>query len=186
MNIRIGKPALAAIVLVLLGIAAYWYWSPFLAMRAMQSAAQAHDAPAFNAYVDYPRVRDSLKGQLAAQLTQPAGTPADAHNPMASLGRMMGVAMVDKLVDAMVRPETVMRAMQSGQFGAPAAPGPATAEAPGAKKKWSWVRVDTGKLIAYPDDGSASPIEQKMQIVFERSGFARWQVTDVRMPSKAG
>ena len=189
MHLRIGKFALLAIVLVVLGVGAYWYWSPFLAIRAMHTAAQAHDADAFNAHVDYPRVRDSLKGQLSAQVTEQMGGTR-ANDPMASLGRMMGMAMADKLVDAMVRPEIVMRAMQSGQFVArpqgqtPAPSTQAGAAAPEDGKKWSWRRVNADKLIAYPDDGKTA-LEKRMQIVFERSGFASWKVTDLRMPSTA-
>ena len=94
--------------------------------------------------------------------------------------------MADKLVDALVRPETVMRAMQSGQFGPTAAPAPAEAapDAPaqqGAPPRWDYVRHGADQLVAYRAD-SAAPYEKKMQIVFARSGFADWKLTDVRMP----
>jgi hypothetical protein len=186
MSIRIGKPALAAIVVACAGIAAYWYWSPWLALRAMQTAAVAHDADAFNAHVDYPRVRTSLKAQFSRRLAGQMEKSADPNNPMASLGAMLGRSMAEKMVDAMVRPETIMRIMQSGQFGprtpdaAPAAPPEAAGAAPG-KPKWTIVREGSNRLVAMPE--GAATLDKKVYIVFERSGFAHWNLTDVRLQS---
>lgn len=188
---RFGKPALAAVFLAAVALAAYWYWSPFLALRSMQTAARAHDAQAFNDHVDYPKLRSSLKVQLAAAMDESGATSVDAHNPLAALGKMMGGALVDKLVDAMVRPETVMRGMQSGQFGPQHGPAVAAAEAPAAapapapqdaKPEWDWMRVNSDKLIAYQDDDSAGAEGKKVEVVFERSGFANWKLTDLRLP----
>ena len=50
------------------------YWSPILALRSLQTAAQDGDAEAFNEHVDYPRLRDSVKGQFSATLAQKLGT----------------------------------------------------------------------------------------------------------------
>lgn len=192
MNNRIGKPVLAAVVLAAVALAAYWYWSPFLALRSMQAAARAQDAATFNAHVDYPKLRASLKVQLAAGMDEKLATSVDAHNPLAAFGKMMGVAVADKLVDAMVRPETVMRGMQSGQFGPPApAPGPAasatvapaaTTAPQAAKPAWDWMRVGSDKLIAYQMDDSEGADGRKVEVVFERSGFANWKLTDLRLP----
>jgi hypothetical protein len=196
MNNRIGKPVLAAILLAALALAAYWYWSPFLVLRSMQAAAQAHDAQAFNDHVDYPRLRASLKTQLAAAMEEKMAAAGPADNPLAafgkSIGKMMGATMVDKLVDVMVRPETVMRGMASGQFGvqqAPAAAATAAPDAPAAapaprdaKPEWDWMRVGSDKLIAYQDDDSPGADGKKVEVVFERSGFANWKLTDLRLP----
>jgi type II secretion system protein G len=107
-------------VLVIAGVAAYWYWSPYLTMRDLQRAAASADADSFNDHVDYPALRDSLKGQLSARMTRELHDQAGAGDEFAqagsALGSMLGLAMVDKMVDAVVRPETVMQAMKSGKF----------------------------------------------------------------------
>lgn len=181
MQMRSSKPALAALVVGCAAVAAYWYWSPYLALRSMQSAAIARDADAFNAHVDYPRVRAGLKAQLAARI----GGSTDANNPLAALGAMLGRTMSDKVVDAMVRPETIMRVMQHGQFG-PAAPAqdaaPSAAQDGSAKPKWIILREGTDRLVATPESSTGAP-EKQVKIVFERSGFAHWNLTDVRMPA---
>ena len=188
MNIRIGKSTLAAILVAMLAGAAYWYWSPFLAIRAMQSAARTSDADAFNTHVDYPRLRESLKSQFSALMAEHVGQSADPKNPFEALGTMLGLAMVDKMVDAMVRPETVMRGMQSGNFGPKASDldsePTATADSSksgGGKPKWSYVRKGADKLIAYTD-ADTGPDDKKVGIIFERSGFADWKVTELRLP----
>jgi hypothetical protein len=113
---------LAAVFVALLAVAAYWYWSPFLTIRETQSAAKANDADTLNAHVDYPRLRDGLKGQFSSLMAEQMAKSTDSKNPFSALGTMLGLSMADKLVDAMVRPETVMRGMQSGQFGPQASP----------------------------------------------------------------
>lgn len=188
MTRRIGKPALAVITLAILALAAYWYWSPFLAIRAMQKAAQAHDAAAFSAHVDYPRVRASLKEQVTTLMADKIAQSGAANNPLKVLGSLMGGAVVDRLVDATVRPETVMGAMQSGQFGqtdaegdVPAPSAPASANVQDAKPTWSWTREGTDKLVAFQAGPDGKPREKTMRIVFERSGFASWKVTALRL-----
>lgn len=187
MNIRIGKSALVALLAACLAVAAYWYWSPFLAIKEMQSAAKEKDADAFNTHVDYPRLRESLKGQLASLMAEQMGKSTDTKNPLEALGTMLGLAMVDKMVDAMVRPEVVMHGMESGQFSPKSSSidGTRTADGhtnPSDKPKWSYVRKGADKLIAYPE-AAAGTDDRKVGIVFERSGFADWKVTELRLSS---
>jgi type II secretion system protein G len=107
-------------VLVIAGVAAYWYWSPYLVMRQMRNAAVSADADNFNDHVDYPKLRESLKGQLSARIAGELGRQSRSGNEFeragSALGSMLGLALVDKMVDAVVRPEMVMRAMENGKF----------------------------------------------------------------------
>lgn len=187
MNIRIGKSALVAVLLAILAIGAYWYWSPFLAIRDMQAAAKAKDANTFNTHVDYPRVRESLKEQFSARMNAEMANGSGSKSGFEALGAMLGMAMVDKMVDAMVRPEVVMRGMENGKFGVrPSSEAGATATS--EDPKWVLVRKSADKLIAFPE-GASGANEDQVGIVFERSGFANWKVTELRMPAlnpKAG
>lgn len=118
MKARLAAAALAVIVVAL---GAWWYFSPFLAVRALQQAARAGDAATFNAHVDYPSVRQSLKVQLSGLLARKlGGGGGESTNPLAALGGMIGQRLIDPLVDALVRPETVMAALQNGRLAQPA------------------------------------------------------------------
>ena len=189
MNTNINRVALVVLLLIAAALGTYWYASPYLAVRQMQSAARAGDADAFNDHVDYPRLRESLKGQLSALVADKLGRDAGSGNPLAALGNMLGLAMVDKMVDAMVRPEVVMLGMQNGRFllGTPAPDGNAKPgeTSPGntapALPTWAYVRKGADKLIAYPGS-AAQPDDQGAALVFERSGFATWKLTEIRMP----
>ena len=193
------RHAAAVALLLLLALAAYWYWSPFLAVRQLQQAAQRADADGFNAHVDYPKLRESLKGQFSALLAQKLGAIRDASNPFAGLGSLIGTGLVNQLVDAMVRPETVMAAMQNGRLGkapseSPSAaptpagtPGPAGDAAPEKKEKARWVidRQGASQMTAYAVDPAKpdEPNADRLALVFERSGFVDWKLTDIRMPA---
>ena len=159
----------------------------------MKAAAEAHDADTLNEHVDYAKLRESFKGQLAAMMAEKLGSTSrsgsDAEKAGAALGSMLGMAMVDRLVDTMVRPEMVMKALQGAEVSPKPSAGPsAAADAGGQPKKpdvkWSYDRKSTDKLIAYAED-SSKPDDKKVGFVFERSGFADWKLTEIRLPSES-
>lgn len=178
-------------VAIVLGIAAYWYWSPIVAIWQMQSAAQAGDADSFNDHVDYPRLRESFKGQFSALLTkrmgsQPDTSGTDLAKAGTALGTMLGLAMVDRVVDTMVRPEVVMQAMKDGKLGpqqrAADNVSPNVQTAPAKKTTWTTERKGVDKYIAYGGEAD-SAVAERIGLVLERSGFATWRLTEVRLPS---
>ncbi len=186
-NINLGRAALLTLGAAVLAAAAYWYASPYLAIRQLQTAAQNGDAQAFNERVDYPRVRDSLKAQMSAMVADKVGKP-DSSNPFAALGGMLGLAMVDTAVDAMVRPDIVMMGLRSGKFAPPpksadagsGTPQPAQPD-PQQGPAWVYERKGLDRLVAYRSRNGVAD-EAGVGIVFERNGFANWKLTDIRLP----
>jgi hypothetical protein len=196
-----SKAIKAAAVAAIVAIAGYWYWSPYVAVRQLQSAAQKQDADAFNQHVDYPKLRESLKSQFSTMFADKLAQPADSDNAFAKagavLGTMIGMAMANPFIEAMVRPESIMRAMQDGQL-TPKVTQPSDAQSVGKpdqqaggaepkqdKLKWAYERKDVDKLIAYatasnkPDEKN----QKKFGMVLQRSGFADWKLTEVRLPA---
>lgn len=176
-----------AVAATAVAVGAYWYWSPVLAIHQMQSAAKAGDADAFNDHVDYPRLRESVKGQFSAMLTKTMASQPEPGNDFAkagtALGTMLGLAMVDRFVDAMVRPEVVMRAIQEGKL-VPKQAEPASASSatdPADQVKWTSERKGVDKYIAYAGRAGDTD-DQRVAIVLERTGFANWKLTEVRLP----
>lgn len=190
--------AVAAVV----AIAGYWYWSPFLTVRQLQSAAQKKDAEAFNEHVDYPKVRESIKSQYSARVANEVSKPADADNVFAEIGaafgNMIGMAMLNPIVDALVRPETIMQAVQSGHLSiivkqTPITPAQsagntdnrASAEANDYRPKWVYERKGVDTVIAYATDPEKPDAknQEKFGLVLQRSGFANWKLTEVLLPA---
>lgn len=179
------------LIATVLGVGAYWYWSPFLALNNVKAAVKSGDAEAFNAHVDYPLLRENLKVQFASMIA--SKMPKGSSGMAGGLGEMFGQAMVSKMVDAMIQPQNVMAAMKQGQFGnkRPAAePGqPANTPAPSTptndaevKVEWKFDRINTDKLVAIAHDAKDPAAGKSIGLVFERAGFANWKLTDVRLP----
>jgi hypothetical protein len=185
----------AALVVAIAASAAYWYWSPYLTVWQLQAAAQSGDGAAFNRHVDYPALRESLKGQFSALLSGKLGRPEnDLAKAGSALGTLLGMALVSPLVDAIVRPETMMRALQDGHLSPGAAPA-ATARADGAAPPavqtnreaptWVYRRDGANRVIAYANDVQKpdQPDRDKLALVLVRSGFANWKLADLRLPA---
>lgn len=187
---------MASLLVVIAG--AYWYWSPLLTMHYARAAAEARDSDAFNQYIDYPKVRESLKRQFAARMAevitgvngQKAGTAG------AALGAMLSIALVDRLVDSMVRPELVMATMNEARMQEDPArkpDKPVTGAKPAKPNKvedspikvnWAVERKGVNRVIAFASDAT-TPASSETQIgfVFDRAGFADWKLTEIRLPS---
>jgi hypothetical protein len=169
-------------------VAAYWYESPYVAIHQIQRAAQAHDVDAFNEHVDYAALRESLKGQAAALMGIDLGKPD--KNPLATLGTMLAMALSDRMVDALVRPELVMQAMKTGRLKDSAAPEPAPAAgastpSPSAtaerRPQWHLERKSLDMVVA--DPSSDGDDKAGIQFVFRRHGFADWKLSEIRLPA---
>jgi hypothetical protein len=191
----ISRARKTAVVVAIAAIAAYWYWSPYLTVWQLQSAAQSKDADAFNRHVDYPQLRESLKGQFSSMFAEKLGQPDnDLAKAGSVVGTLIGMAVVSPFVDAMVRPETMMRAMQDGHLSpknVPDAPAGASVDRPPQAvpnrdaAKWVYRRQGVNRVIAYANDVRQpdQPDADKLALVLVRSGFANWKLADVRLPA---
>lgn len=178
----------AVLLALLLGI--YWYASPYLALRSMQAAAQARDAERLNAHVDYPRLRESLKGQFSAQLARELGGDAGNRDALgqlgAALGTTLGMALGDRLIDALVQPDMVMQALTDAQLRPRIgrdAPNDSTAPSPSVT--WTSEREGLNTLRVHGHRLKDAP-DQRLTLVFERSGFADWKLVAMELPQQDG
>lgn len=177
--------AAAAGALLIAATGAYWYCSPYLAMHSIKQAVESRDADVFNDHVDYPKLRESLKGQFSAMLTREMGKKPASEDSFAqagaALGTVLGLAFADKFVDAMVRPEMVMKAMAEGKMQDPTARA-GTGGNPEGKSEVEWTidRKGTNRVIAHSIQ--AGQADKTPAFVFERSGFATWKLTEIRIP----
>lgn len=161
----------------------YWYASPYLALRHMQAAAQARDAERLNAQVDYPRLRESLKGQFSSRLAHELGGDAGSQDALGQWGAALGSALGDRLIDALVQPEMVMRALTEAELRPRMGhdkPDEGSATKPAVT--WTSERVNLNTLVVYGHRQADAP-EDRLALVFERSGFADWKLIEIRLPT---
>lgn len=174
------KISAAAALLTLSALGAYWHYSPYIAIKTMRASAEAKNADEFNEYVDYPKLRESLKGQLTALLVDGMGSKPASANPFESAGAALALAFVNPMIDALVRPELVMKAMSQGELDLK--PGKPASDEPKNEPRWDFQRISVNKLIAYASDPN-DPAAAKVGVVFERSGFTDWKLTELRLPA---
>ncbi len=159
--------------------ASYWYYSPYLALKNIRDAALRKDADAFNERVDYPKVRESLKGQIAAIMFDKATSSDKGYPPF---GPILGKAFVNPMIDALVRPEAVMYVMQHGEIKSAQSSVRSDTQAMPEKQsvEWTLERKTADKIIVNRNN-SGLEVGKDISMVFERNGFADWKLTEIRI-----
>lgn len=172
---------LIAAVAVAACLALSSYTSPYLTLHQMKTAIADKDADRFSSYIDFPALRDSVKGQMMVMMNKRLSRPEMADSPFAGLGRVMGAALIDPVVDAVVSPAGVMAMFESGKVQplpgagkkqeAPPA-GAAEAGSPAYAVDYeSWSRV----AIAKPDTETG-------RFILKRTGLWSWQLAALEFP----
>lgn len=184
------KLLIGAVAVIAIG-AVTSYASPYWAIYQMRSAIEQRDPEKFSQYVDYPALRENLKAQLLPSLQGPMQSPQLKDNPFAGLGQMIGLAMVNTLVDTMVSPAGVMALMAGEKPAAqpPARQPPTSAPAPESPRKeaardalkydvsyrsWNLVQATATK-----DNGDAIVADLR------RDGLWSWKWVGIRIPDLA-
>ena len=184
-----NKKVSAALAVAAVVLASYWYFSPYVSINQMRSAAQSGDAESFNAHVDYLKLRENIKDQFSKMVSdkQPAAfAPSDgAQSTGAAIGSMIGMTLIDRMIDGMLRPEFVMKAMKDGKWGKPAVAKPGDAPSEASEPKWTSERQGMNKFIVHLHGNEFAMGMKETGFVFERSGFAHWMLTDVQFPVKS-
>ncbi|MCW3837944.1 DUF2939 domain-containing protein [Sphingomonas canadensis] len=154
--------------LLAVALAAGWYFgSPWWTLWRMKTAAEAHDARALSAHIDFPAVRESLKVQLRDR----AGRLRVGGDP--SLGKVVGPlagALAGGLAEAAVRPE----ALGAMFLAAPVAQ-PLFGRIRAKEMRASYEGLDRFRLVA--TDGSGAAIEFRREWLW-------WKLAAITLPSK--
>lgn len=167
---------------------AYWYYSPEVTFYRLQRAVEASDVQAFEAHVDYLRVRDSIRQQVATILeSKLGGSPAADLSLGGLLASSMMSAFAERAVIELARPQVLMRALAEGELddrpNAKAA-SPEQAYAPRWHLDWRGEHIGMNKyLVRFRSDiDDIVRSSARATLVFEREGFAHWSLVEVRLP----
>jgi hypothetical protein len=169
--------AVLVLVLVLVGLGAGWYLeSPAWTLKQMSEAARDGDADKLSGYVDYPRLRETTKSQLKAAMV--ARLSSGSGNGFEALGMMLGMSMMDNVIDGMLTPDGVaaMFAARKRQAAATGAP---------AKKPFG-IDASNAEIVRDGFDrfrlhGKRKPGEDG-DLIFERHGLG-WKLAEIKVPA---
>src|ERR1044072_3360935 len=103
------RRAVFLVVFLIVACAAWAYVSPRLAAKRFRDAVVAGDANGLTAIVDFPALREHLKADLRAAVTQRTANP----NPLrAALGGVVSDAAIERFVS----PQGVIRLARYGSW----------------------------------------------------------------------
>lgn len=171
--------ALAAVVIL-----GSYFGSPLLAAQTLRTAAREGDADKLQQLVDFPAVREGLKGQLNAMVVNAMQSSPDlANNPFAGLAVMMAPAIVNQAVDGYVTPDGIST-MLGGQQPTVGAQGGVVSMPKGSASKPSvpfthgYKDLDTYVIEAKSDDDPAT----EFKFFLHRRGIFGWKLTRIELP----
>lgn len=186
-----SKKGLIAIVAaaVLVFVTAYAA-SPLLAARSLYDAARSGDADKLQRLVDFPAVRESLKGQLNAMMLQSIQSdPAMVDNPFAGLAALMAPAIVNQVIDNYVTAEG-LHALMAGDAPTSAGVGAASSRPPKVGKAESSDEAAPKFQHAYRglDTYVISSVDRadpnaRFGFVLHRQGLFGWRLTRLELPT---
>lgn len=167
------KKILTAIVLSATLLAASIYVSPHWTVRQMAAAAEGRDTEKFSQYVDYQALRESLKAQFAMSMDRQMGGD---DNPFAAIGKMIGRAVADPVIEASVTPAGAMAMVveEAPDSAASAPAGQASRRADYTVSYRGWDSVDASTTRA-----NGEPFVMRLR----RTGLWSWQWVGVAQAS---
>lgn len=174
------------LVVFALAVVVWAYFAPHLTMRSMRLAAERGDAAALAAHVDFPAVRDDLKGQFSAAASDRIG--GDGSGGWRDFGAALATAAAAPAIDALVSEESLML-LFAGRDISRRGRAALVAETPDASSPSAVSRPRWNPVMGYADlstftvrfdlnDDPALPAT----LVFKRHRLLWWKLSAVRLP----
>lgn len=166
--------SIAAVVIV---FGVWFFFTPYLTVSGMKSAAEARDSAKLSGYVNFPDLKESLKATLNAKLAWDV-TKAKDGNPFAALGAAMATAFINPMIDALVTPESLAMMMR----GDKPHPGKNGTQSPqsdsSADTSMSYESFDRFVVTVKKKGETGEPVG----LVFNRDGMFSWKLSAIRLP----
>jgi hypothetical protein len=175
-NMRKALPFFGIVLLIAIG--AWVYYTPYLALRSMRSAAEAGDGAALSGYVDFPAVRESLKTTVNAKVASVASAAQDTGNPLGMFGAAFASALVSPMIDTFVTPESLALILNGVK---PEPGGSVKVALPSEKDVETTTRYDGPStfLVTVKTKGSSA---EPIGLVLRRGGLVSWKLSALTFP----
>lgn len=165
------KSWIAGAVVACVAFAGLLYASPYITLHSMGKAVDRKDADAVSEHVDFPALRENLKGQMLIKMQAELASPEMKENPFAGLGQMLAAGLINQLADTWVTPAGVMAMLASGKPKKPEtdAEQPQQARRDFVVDYQGWSRVFVHKR------------DETDGFYFKRHGLMNWKLVAVKM-----
>jgi len=175
-GIKVGAAAV-----LFIAITGWFYFTPYLAVKNMRTAAEKRDSAAFSRYINFPSVRESLKASLNAKMLSEMAKKQDG-NLFAAIGAAFTMALVGPMVDAMITPEALAMMMKGEQpslgKSKPTAVPPAGTSEPETETSMGYENFDQF-VVSTRKKGTP---DEPVALVFQREGLFSWKLSAIRLP----
>ena len=179
------KVIITVLAVLVAAVAGYAYASPWITLENLRDDAMAGKADNMQDYVDFPAVRDSLKGQIQSVMMKNLQSEEMKDNPFSGLAMMMAGSMIDSLVNTMASPNGFVNIVQGKDVRdkattqAAATPAQDLASAPAPTKAFNGAINYDGfnrVIVKAKDAKDGDPY-----IVMKRDGLFSWKVVDLQV-----
>jgi len=175
------KTAVAVAAILVAALAAATWASPHWTLYRMRAAVDARDAGALARYVDFPRLRESVKVQVMRRLGAGGALSESRRNPFAAFGQAMALAVIDPVVDAAVSPSGVAAMLDAGEIRfQPKREEPPPIEDERVREKVNYdlsYRSWRQAVVQRADGGGVA-------FVLDRDGLWHWKLAAVELPEE--
>lgn len=187
-----GKKITIVAVVIGIAVAAFIAVQPMLTVKAIETGLEQQDQAALEQHIDFPQVREGLKGQLSDLLEAQLKAQA-ANNPFAMLGASFVGKLADGIVEKMVTPKGLMNLLsakaehnkrEKGQTESPNQPEPTNQPESGQQEAASLTKADYRVVnlslieLIMPAKEGLQPIKAHLT----RSGI-KWRLTKIIAPT---
>lgn len=176
------KKLIGVLILAVAAVCAWWFGGPYLTVHGLSKAIEQRDTARLERYVDFPRVRSSLRAQLNDYLVRQAG-PELASSPFGALLYGLGDQLGSAAVDTMVTPTGIGALLQGhvlwkrgrNELQGGGAFGPTEPAQPLKHAEHHFEALD--RFVVDVDRGPGQP---PLKVVLEPQGL-RWKVVDLQL-----
>lgn len=168
----------AGAVVACVAAAALLYASPYIALRSIAKAIERKDADTVAEYVDFPALRENIKGHMLVKVQEQLQSPEMKNNPFAGLGQVMAMGLVNQLTESLVSPAGVMLMLEKGKPGKPA---DVAAAGVGIDTQGDKPRKDFAVDYQGWSKVFVHPKNQPGGFIFKRDGLMGWKLVAVKM-----
>jgi hypothetical protein len=172
-----SKKTKISFAIVFVAFCTWFYFTPYLAVSGMKSAAEAKDAEKLAGYVNFPALKENLKASFNAKLASKVAKEKN-DNPFAALGAAMAATFINPMVDALVTPESLAMMMKGDKPQPAKKTGQTKPSDSDTETSMSYESFDRFVVTVKKKDSTEKPIG----LVFNRDGMFSWKLSALRLP----